>query len=581
MKNNKKIIAVAVAMCIMVSVLLAACKKDPETVKQVVVVTDENGVAYTDENGNEITIVPEGVVVEVTNSKGEKVYDENGEVKTSVKYDSQLVGVPVTNKEGKAFTNSDGSWVTTKIWVPATTGNTSSTIITLPLTDSEGVTVTDGNGNIVTYSALSTASPVDPTPNSADYNSCFGGGGNDSFVDVASTPDGGFVALMTTTSKDGSLNGISSGYGDQNTALVKYDSDGKIEWKKFIGGNDGVSLMALDVNSAGDIVAAGYSKSTDLGEKNYGNYDAVVYMFKPTGGESWFASIGGTQSEAFNGVAFAPDGSVVVSGFSYSRDGTAKQFGIPKKESAAVIAKYSSSGKLQFTQKVGSTADALYGIDVDSKGNIYSIGSFSSATSNSIFTPYGKADAGIVKFDKSGKVLWSYQLGGSKIDRFTSLIVNSKDEVIVVGRSESKDESMEELKNYGGYDAVIAKLSAKGSLVWAKSFKGNYNDSFYDVCQGNNGYYVVGSSNSANRDFISVGNRGGLDGIVVKYSDSGEVQSVEGFGGSYDDEFRAVCVLNNNRVIAVGDTLSGDGDLVGSSVISTGGKTVGVVAKFQ
>lgn len=583
MKNSKKVIIITVIMCLVVMVGLAACKKKPGGEKlDPVVVTDKNGVAYTDENGEVMTIIPEGEVVEVTNAKGEKVVDENGEVKTSIKYDSQLVGVPITNKDGEAFTDKNGDWLTETIWVPATSSSTEHTsIITMPLTDSQGVTVTDPSGEIVTYTALSTVSPVDPSPNSSDYNSTFGGTQTDSFVDVASLPDGGFVALMTTASKDGSLEGMNSKFGEQNTVLIKYDQDGKIQWKKFLGGNDGLALVALNTDAEGNIAAAGYSKSTDLGEQNYGNYDAVVYVFKPTGDIKWFASIGGSQSEAYQGVAFNADGSVVVSGFSYSRDGTAKQFGIPKKESAAVIAKYSETGELVFTTKIGSTTDALYGIDVDSKGNIYSVGTFTSNTANSLFVPYGKADGGVVKLDANGNLLWSYQLGGTKIDRFASLIATDDDGVIIVGRSESKDEGFEEIKNYGGYDAVIAKIGGSGNLVWTKSFKGYYNDSFYDICEGNGGYYVVGSSNSNNRDLITVGNRGGLDGIVVKYSKDGEIQSVEGFGGSYDDEFNAVCVLTNGRVIAVGNTLSADGDLVGNGVVSTGGKTVGVVAKFQ
>jgi len=580
MKSNKRIIIIAVLMCVAVCVSLVACKKT-STKLDPVVVTDKNGVAYTDENGDVMTIVPEGEIVEVTNAKGEKVLDENGEVKTSIKYDSQLVGVPVTDENGVAFTDSDGKWLTTGIWVPETSGADTSSIITMPLTDSNGATVTNSDGEVVTYTAVSTVSPVDPSPNSSDYNSTFGGTGNDSFVDVVATSDGGFIALMTSTSKDGSLSGIDTKYGEQNSVLVKYDQDGKIQWKKFIGGNDGVSLTSLASDSNGDIAAVGYSKSTDLGGDNYGNYDAVAYMFKSTGEVKWFAIIGGSQTDAFNGVAFNSDGSIVVSGFSYSRDGTAKQFGIPKGESAAIIAKYSATGTLEFSKKIGSTADAFYGIDVDSKGNIYTVGSFSSNTKNSLFVPFGKADAAVVKFDSQGNKLWHYQLGGSKIDRFASLEASSDDGVIVVGRSESTDESMAELKNYGGYDAVIAKIGSGGKLAWAKSFKAYYDDSFYDVCAGNGGYYAVGSSNSANRDFITIGNRGGLDGFVVKYSESGEVQSVEGFGGTHDDIFNAVCVLNNGRVIAVGSTLSSDGDLVGNGAVPSEDKTVGVVAKFQ
>lgn len=580
-KSNKKIIIAAVVLCAIVMMALTACKGvfgNKETLAPIVV-TDENGVPITNENGEAITIIPEGEVVEVTNANGEKVYDENGEVKTSVKYESQEVGIPVTNSKGEAVTDENGKWVTTKIWVPATTKEENQ-IIQKPLTDAQGNTATDNQGNVVTYTVISTTSDQNPTPNSSDYNSTFGGTGLDKFVDVAATKDGGFVALMLSDSRDGSIAGIDEAFKGQSSVIVKYDQNGKILWKKFIGGDNGCSLLSIAVDASDNIVAAGYTQSTNIGT-HYDKYDCVIYKMNSSGDVQWTKTFGGKMSEGFNSVSVANDGTIIATGFCYSSDGSAAVLGIKTGESAGIVLKYSANGDIAFAKKIGSTTDELYESVVDSSGNIFIVGSFTSKNSASLFTPFGKADTGVVKLNSKGDIVWKYQFGGSAIERCSGITLSPDGGCVIVGRTQSDDHSLSELKNFGGYDAVIFKLTSGGALSWAKTFKGYYDDSFYSVVSSGNGYYVVGSSNSSNRDLKTVGNRGGLDGIVIKYSEAGEVQSVEGFGGSKADEFSAVCVLKNGKIIAVGSTLSSDGDLVGGSAVPSGTKTVGVVAKFK
>jgi hypothetical protein len=58
MKSNRKIIIIAVIMCVAVMCALAACKKNSGNKLDPVVVTDKNGVAYTDENGEVISSAP-------------------------------------------------------------------------------------------------------------------------------------------------------------------------------------------------------------------------------------------------------------------------------------------------------------------------------------------------------------------------------------------------------------------------------------------------------------------------------------------------------------------------------------------
>lgn len=62
--------------------------------------------------------------------------------------------------------------------------------------------------------------------------------------------------------------------------MIKYDKDGRLQWQKYLPSNNGIILSSVDTDSSGNIIAAGYSKSTDLGVQSYGDYDACYIQVK-------------------------------------------------------------------------------------------------------------------------------------------------------------------------------------------------------------------------------------------------------------------------------------------------------------
>ena len=295
MNSNKKIVIAAIVMLLAVFCVMSACKKNIANSGdgEVVVVTDENGVPITDENGEAVTVVLDTTIVDVTNENGELVYDEDGNVKTSVVYISKEVGIPVTDENGKAVTNARGEVLTTMIIVPPTTGGP--VVTELPVTDGNGNIVTKPGGETVTYTMTYTTSPATPGDNSANWGSSYGGSGNDSFNDTAKTPDGGFVAVVQANSDDGSLKNLSV-KSTPAAVVIKYDKDGRLQWQKYLPSNNGIILSSVDTDSSGNIIAAGYSKSTDLGVQNYGDYDAVIYKLNSSGDIQWIRSFGGSKT---------------------------------------------------------------------------------------------------------------------------------------------------------------------------------------------------------------------------------------------------------------------------------------------
>lgn len=574
--GNKKIIILSLVLLVAVFVGLSACKGDKSDGGETVVVTDENGVPVTDENGEAMTVVLETTIVEVTNANGEKVYDENGNVKTSVVYIPQEVGVPVTDENGVPVTDENGEVLTTMIVVPPTTSGPAVTEI--PVTDQNGNAVTDQNGETLTQTIVYTTNPATPGGNNANWGATFGGTGNDNFVGTAATADGGFVALMQSNSKDGSMSALAGNSATPIPVLIKYKKNGTVAWQKAISSDRGMIVTGITVDKNDNIAVCGYTKSTNLGFTNAGDFDAVVMKFNDRGDLQWTQSFGGSMTDGFEGIAASPDGGFAVVGYSASANGTGASLGLSPQNSASVLVKYTADGAVAFMQAVGSTGDSLTGVDVDADGNIYAVGSFSSGA---LFQSFGRADACVLKYSPNGERLWFAQYGGSDIDNFTAVAASGDGGCVIAGRSKSTDHSLDRLYNQGGYDAILVKFDANGAMAWDRNFCGFFDDAFTDIVATADGFAAVGYSNSANRDLRAVGNRGGSDGFVVTLNNSGKITSVQGYGGSRDDKFQSLCVTADGNIVACGSTLSADGDLVGSAAISNGENTVGMIARFS
>ncbi|MCL2783740.1 MAG: hypothetical protein FWD80_07220 [Propionibacteriaceae bacterium] len=140
----------------------------------------------------------------------------------------------------------------------------------------------------------------------------YGGSGDDSFRGLALMPDGDVVAVGFTTSTDGDF--AVTG-GRQDAVLAEVTPDGNILWDGTYGdvGNDSFDAVAVNANS--DIAAVGkyFTRS--------GGTTAFVTTIMAMGRAVETRTYGGSGDDEFHGVAWAPDGSVVAVGDTSSTDG--------------------------------------------------------------------------------------------------------------------------------------------------------------------------------------------------------------------------------------------------------------------
>ncbi|HZK22361.1 MAG TPA: hypothetical protein VFC76_08835 [Oscillospiraceae bacterium] len=585
MKNTIRIILLAIVILV-VSITVVSCKKPGGGVP----VTDEHGNPITDVNGEVITVVPETVYETVTDDNGMAVTDKNGKALTTVVYKDVNVAIPVTDKDGKAVTDKNGSPVTETIVIKPTypkepakssgkPGTTSK--INVPLTDGEGNTQTDKHGNVITYTKIeSDPAPTSPIITKTSWKRTFGGALQDYVSSVAPTSDGGCIALVVTNSTDADLKGLMDKYSTPATAVVKYDKDGNVVWKKVIGGAGVIALTTVEVAKDDSIYAAGYSTVPGDSQKRQGSYDAVVYKLNENGKKLWARSFGTSTTDMFIDIAVLDDLSVVCVGSVGTNDGDVAEFKRALTDSSCSIVKYSSSGEKVFANILGGARDRFVGICAANDGGFYV-----SAViySDFFFECKGKSDAAVIKLDSKGKKVWVTPISGSNIEYFPGItLANNGDGCVIVGRSNSVDGFFTgELSAKGEYDAYIIRVDRDGTIFWGSPFRGQYDDSFSSVVCTADGYVATGYSKSSIRDLRAVGNNGGQDIIVACFSYSGELRWTKGFGGSYDESAESICATVGGGYVCAGKTLSSDNvlaDIPGQK--SNGEYSVGVLFKF-
>ncbi len=146
-------------------------------------------------------------------------------------------------------------------------------------------------------------------------------------------------------------------------------------------------------------------------------------------------------------------------------------------------------------------------------------------------------------------VTWAKTYGNVGEDIATSVAATPDGGCIIVGKTSSF--------GAGGYDFWVVKLDSNGSIQWQKSYGGEGDDEAYGVAVTDDGYVVVGSTNSFNAG-------SSYDFWVLKLNSTGGIVWQKTCGGSGTDIAYGVVfdqAGDDRHIVVVGDTSSfGAGD---------------------
>lgn len=405
-----------------------------------------------------------------------------------------------------------------------------------------------------------------------EYTKFFGGSGLDAFRDIIGCKDGGFVAAGISASKDGDYKGVSGEWEMQHTSLVKYSSDGKVEWKYITGGNGQVNFNDVIELKDGTIVAAGQTAAAS-GDvvKTASTNSAFIVRLKADGTFMWkyvFPSDASSTGEYISSLAATPDGGFVAGGKAISESGFFT--GTQKGGTKAFIFKFDKNGNIKWRKVLqGSKSNIISALAVNSDGDIYATcvtmstdGDFSGIRFNKIRTE----NTVLLKLNKKGDLDWAEYLQGSGKSEFNTLAVTD-DGGCVVGGTFTIYKRADGIytMNYGKRDGYVLRYNAKGQVCWSRLIGGADDDSVLGIACIKGGFAVVGQSKSSTEDFQGYKVGGGSDGYILYLNDEGKTTATVRLNGAQDDSAMDVAVLSDGSIAIAGWTKSDDQAFNGSN----------------
>ena len=268
--------------------------------------------------------------------------------------------------------------------------------------------------------------------------------------------------------------------GDYDVWTMKYDSDGNQIWNRTLGWSGWDFGFAAKVDSSNNVIVAGYTSSFS------GGGDYLIIKYDENGTLLWNNTVGGdgTRDYAWAVAVDSADNIIVT--------GDTKSYGASPGSTLDVwTLKYDADGNLLWNTTAGG-ADNEVGLDicVDSSDNIYVVGRTESFGE-------GDRDFWTLKYNSSGSLIWNKTAGGADLDIASGVVIDSTGNVIVSGQTNSTGN--------GGMDAWILWYNLSGSLLMNTTVGGDSDDTSTSVAvDSNNNILSVGDTESygaGNADF--------------------------------------------------------------------------------
>ncbi|WP_439152549.1 hypothetical protein [Winogradskyella sp.] len=389
-----------------------------------------------------------------------------------------------------------------------------------------------------------------------------GGSNNESGQSIIATNDGGYAILGYTQSSDFDITDKQNDSFDY--WVIKFNAQNDIIWNKTYGGSAddrGRSILqTLDGGYA--ILGHSFSNDGDVTE-NFGLQDYWLAKLDASGNMLWQKSFGYQGADSGLSVIQTSDSGYFISGIldvtASGGQGNTSRTNNRHAGGDYWALKLDAQGELEWSQYFGGNFTDIPESAVQTEDNGYIIVGGSDSNDTDISNNIGSYDFWVIKISSSGELVWEKSFGGDQIDEARAIVKSNDGNYVIAGDTRSSDNDIS--SNNGAADLWLIKISPNGNLLWEKTIGG----SSFDVARAlvktqDNGYLLAGSSRSNDIDVSE--NKGQNDAWVVKVDDNGSLEWERTIGGSNIDFAYGVAELNDESVVAVGDTTSDDGDVI-------------------
>jgi hypothetical protein len=360
-----------------------------------------------------------------------------------------------------------------------------------------------------------------------------GGSGNETTYDMAVSPTGNVYVVGGTLSANWVSNGYDTTYGGNDDGFViKLNSDGQTVWSTYLGGVDEDLANSVALDNAGNIYIAGETSSNGWISGGFdpspnGNKDGFAVKLSDTGAHLWSTYLGGDEEDVALAIAVKNGDQVYVGGYTFSDGWVSKGFD---------------------THHENGPTDQ---------------------------------DGFLICLTDTGAHDWSSYLGGRETDVVTGVALDSQNNPVVTGYTDSESDPLEDDWMFGGFDTtfegtrdtLVAKFANYGQLLWSTYLGGNKSDTGADLLvDSSDNIFLTGYT--ASSEWVGGGsqmeNQGKSDGYLAKLTGSGRHLWSTFLGGSKDESGRAIALNGNGEIHVVGGTNSDDWIFGGNDTVLDG-----------
>ena len=321
-----------------------------------------------------------------------------------------------------------------------------------------------------------------------------------------------------------------------------------ILWEKSYGGTHADYLFDAQPTADYGFILAGSSVSDKTGNKaedNHGDLDYWIWKMNEKGELDWQKSIGGNGFDLLQSIKGTKDGGFILAGTSSSGSGFQKGEAC-KGITDFWVLKLDASGQEQWQRTIGGagqdellcafqTKDGGYILGGSSSSNPPTIsntkpdGKSSAITKADLFNKSeksrGNMDYWVVKLSKDGSIEWQKTYGGQYADLLRSMEQTTDNGYILVGYSNSPISGDKAENTKGAGDYWIVKIDDIGEIQWQNTYGADGDDQPYVIHQAFDGGYIVGGNSDSKNALSTQGGivSNGTDFWLLKLDKEGSV----------------------------------------------------------
>lgn len=277
----------------------------------------------------------------------------------------------------------------------------------------------------------------------------------------------------------------------------------------------------------------------------------------------WANRYGGNNVDIPFSIKYTADGGTVVAGYTDSKDGDVT-FQPNREYWDLWVVKLDRCGVIQWEKSFGGSNYESARDIVQTTDGGYIVAGETNSTDGGVVAGYGGTkDIWVLKLSTNGNLLWQKRYGGSGLDVANHIHLLSDGSFYLLASSSSNDGNISGNHGTAGYtDGVIMKLDGGGNLQWSKCFGGSKNEEFFDMQVINGRTYIAGFANSTDGDIPP--QQKNYDVWLLALDANGNKIYSKVYGGSQNDVAYAMTKGNDGSLTLAGYTTSNDGDVSGA-----------------